>query len=87
MLHRFWPELLEQRYLQDFNTYLIKATHKDGRKECFFDRRAYDDWLASMPAAEARAWGKPGGWTTKYYKGLGTSNSAEAKVRLRVGLG
>jgi hypothetical protein len=41
MLHRFWPELLEQRYLQDFNTPLIKARTRDGRQASFFDGREY----------------------------------------------
>ena len=39
----------------------------------FFTQRAHDEWSAALAAAERPR------WSTKYYKGLGTSTAAEAR--------
>ena len=59
MLHRFWPELLEQRYLQDFNTPLIKARTRDGRQASFFDGREYAA-VHPHPPLPPTQWGPSG---------------------------
>ena len=69
-LHYFWPSLLEMDgFLQQFITPIVKCT-KGKKEETFFTIPEYMTWKSE----ENRK-----GWRTKYYKGLGTSTSAEAK--------
>jgi DNA topoisomerase II len=57
--------------LQQFITPIVKVT-KNKRSNTFFTLHEYKTWLEST--------GNNGkGFTIKYYKGLGTSTSAEAK--------
>ena len=57
--------------MQQFITPIVKAT-KGKQSKTFFNLPEYTTWLEST--------GNRGkGWTIKYYKGLGTSTSAEAK--------
>lgn len=71
-LHKFWPTLLDvPDFLQQFITPIVKAT-KGKKIKTFFNLPEYEQWLEST--------GNDGkGWSIKYYKGLGTSTSAEAK--------
>lgn len=69
-LHHFYPSLLKiPGFLVEFITPIIKATKG---KDCisFFTLPEYESWCAAAPRQ---------GWKIKYYKGLGTSTSAEAK--------
>lgn len=68
----FWPSLLDlPGFLQQFITPIVKVT-KGKRSHSFFSLPEYQNWLEST--------GNNGkGYSTKYYKGLGTSTSAEAK--------
>ena len=68
----FWPSLLNRPgFLQQFITPIVKAT-KGKSSKTFFNLPEYNEWLEST--------GNQGkGWKIKYYKGLGTSTSAEAK--------
>ena len=68
----FWPTLLDvPGFLQQFITPIVKAT-KGKKVKTFFNLPEYEKWLEST--------GNDGkGWSVKYYKGLGTSTSAEAK--------
>lgn len=70
-IHHFWPSLLKiPSFLQQFITPIVKCSK--GKKEVtFFTIPEYTKWK------DINSDGK--GWTTKYYKGLGTSTSAEAK--------
>ena len=70
-IHHFWPSLLQiPTFLQQFITPIVKCSK--GKKEVtFFTIPEYVNWK------EANNEGK--GWKIKYYKGLGTSTSAEAK--------
>eukprot|EP01104_Vermistella_antarctica_P003959 TRINITY_DN1436_c0_g1_i2.p1 TRINITY_DN1436_c0_g1~~TRINITY_DN1436_c0_g1_i2.p1 ORF type:complete len:1331 (+),score=257.60 TRINITY_DN1436_c0_g1_i2:141-4133(+) len=73
-VHYFWPELLKSNdFLEVFVTPLVKA-HSGNKKKTFFLLKEYEDWKTTLPAEEAKQ------WTTKYYKGLGTSTSVEARV-------
>ena len=68
----FWPGLLDvPGFLQQFITPIVKVT-KGKKSTSFFNLPEYNKWLESTGNG-----GK--GYKIKYYKGLGTSTSAEAK--------
>eukprot|EP00559_Dactyliosolen_fragilissimus_P003213 CAMPEP_0184868400 /NCGR_PEP_ID=MMETSP0580-20130426/30253_1 /TAXON_ID=1118495 /ORGANISM="Dactyliosolen fragilissimus" /LENGTH=1472 /DNA_ID=CAMNT_0027369251 /DNA_START=95 /DNA_END=4513 /DNA_ORIENTATION=- len=71
-IHHFWPSLLKvPGFLQQFITPIVKAT-KGKKFHTFFTLPEYESWVEST-GNNAK------GWSVKYYKGLGTSTSAEAK--------
>jgi DNA topoisomerase-2 len=71
-IHHFWPTLLNiPGFLQQFITPIVK-TYKGNKTHTFFTLPEYENWREST-GNNAK------GWTVKYYKGLGTSTSAEAK--------
>ena len=73
-LHHFWPSLLKiEGFLQQFITPIVKCT-KGKKIETFFTLPEYEEWKEGT-GNDAK------GWTTKYYKGLGTSTSSEGKTR------
>lgn len=67
MFHAFWPELIGMDFIQSMATPIIKA-FKGKQEVSFFTLTDYEDWKKTHK-----------GWSIKYYKGLGTSNSREAK--------
>jgi len=70
-MHHFWPSLLNlSGFLQQFITPIVKVT-KGKRAKTFFTLPEYDNWKEENNDAK--------GWNIKYYKGLGTSTSSEAK--------
>lgn len=70
-IHAFWPKLIEQNYLMfQFITPLLKAFYK-GEVKAFFSLPEYKKWIEQESNPEK--------WKSKYYKGLGTSTSKEAK--------
>ena len=70
LFHTFWPSLLKNDFVTSLITPIIKAT-KGKKVETFYTLTQYEDWK------KANKNGK--GWYIKYYKGLGTSTSKEAK--------
>jgi DNA topoisomerase-2 len=68
MIHYFWPSLLKMNFVVSMVTPIIKAT-KGSDTKSFYTDSAFRTWYGS---------GKSG-WKIKYYKGLGTSTSAEAR--------
>ena len=68
MIHFFWPSLLELGFVVSMVTPIIKAT-KGATVKSFYTDSTFREWYED---------GKPG-WKIKYYKGLGTSTSAEAR--------
>lgn len=71
--HHFWPALVNRSdFLGQFVTPLIRAG-RGTKSKYFYSAEAYTEFLASLPPNEASA------WRAKYYKGLGTSTSAEAR--------
>jgi len=68
MIHYFWPSLLKLNFVVSMVTPIIKAT-KGTVTESFYTDTAFRVWHATP---------RPG-WRIKYYKGLGTSTSAEAR--------
>jgi len=71
-VHFFWPGLLKVRgFLKEFITPIVKATSKSGQDvKAFYTLPQFETWRKSVDG---------GRWTIKYYKGLGTSTSKEAK--------
>jgi DNA topoisomerase II len=73
-LHHFWPSLLNiPGFVREFITPIVK-TSKGKESISFFTFPEYRSWRERVQASSA-----PSGWAIKYYKGLGTSTSAEAK--------
>lgn len=71
-IHTYWPSLLDvPGFLQQFITPIVKAT-MGKQSKTFFTMPQYYSWKLST-GNDAK------GWKIKYYKGLGTSTSAEAK--------
>ena len=68
MIHYFWPSLLKMNFVVSMVTPIIKAS-KGSETKSFYTDSAFRTWYGS---------GKTG-WKIKYYKGLGTSTSAEAR--------
>ena len=72
MIHKFWPSLLDvPGFLQQFITPIVKVS-KGRQSKTFFTLPQYEQWREST-GDNAK------GWKIKYYKGLGTSTSQEAK--------
>ncbi|XP_047738579.1 DNA topoisomerase 2-alpha isoform X2 [Hyalella azteca] len=69
-IHHNWPSLLRLNFLEEFITPIVKATK--GKEEIsFYSLPEYEEWKSNKD-----------NWHTykiKYYKGLGTSTSKEAK--------
>uniref|UniRef100_A0AAF5PLK6 DNA topoisomerase 2 n=1 Tax=Wuchereria bancrofti TaxID=6293 RepID=A0AAF5PLK6_WUCBA len=69
-IHYNWPALVRRNFVEEFITPIVKATK--GKEEIsFFSLPEYREWLNDTE-----------NWKTyriKYYKGLGTSTSKEAK--------
>jgi DNA topoisomerase-2 len=68
MIHYFWPSLLKLNFVVSMVTPIIKAT-KGSQTKSFYTDSAFRTWYGD---------GKQG-WKIKYYKGLGTSTSSEAR--------
>jgi len=76
----FWPSLLEGGdFLEAFMTPIVKAAAKHGGAvQSFFTITAFREWWEQLPASQRHHH-----WLIKYYKGLGTSTSAEGKAYFR----
>ncbi|XP_055594140.1 DNA topoisomerase 2 isoform X2 [Uranotaenia lowii] len=70
-IHTNWPELLRLPFLEEFITPIVKATKKNGEELSFFSLPEFEEWKTDTPNAHT--------YNIKYYKGLGTSTSKEAK--------
>mmetsp|Transcript_3668 Transcript_3668/g.6797 ORF Transcript_3668/g.6797 Transcript_3668/m.6797 type:complete len:1519 (-) Transcript_3668:99-4655(-) len=70
-IHNEWPSLLNvPGFLKQFITPIVKAT-KGKQVETFFTVPEYLTWKEETPNSDK--------WRCKYYKGLGTSTTADAK--------
>ena len=72
LFHTDWIELLRLGFLCCLMTPLLKAT-KGAQVLSFYSDSEYAAWKAGLGEDGLR------GWSTKYYKGLGTSTAAEAR--------
>uniref|UniRef100_A0A672IH98 DNA topoisomerase 2 n=1 Tax=Salarias fasciatus TaxID=181472 RepID=A0A672IH98_SALFA len=69
-IHHNWPSLLRHNFLEEFITPIIKASFKKTQLS-FYSLPEFNEWKESQPNHRS--------WKIKYYKGLGTSTSQEAK--------
>jgi DNA topoisomerase-2 len=71
----FWPSLLKMPgFITEFITPIVKCSKGSDKNEksiCFYTIPQYENWKKINEDGK--------GWTIKYYKGLGTSTSLEAK--------
>lgn len=80
MIQYFWPDLLSEMdgYINTLATPLLKITKKGKPKnpviKTFYNQQEYDDWVKNEMKGDVSGWEHP-----KYYKGLGTSTSKEAR--------
>ncbi|KAH9638562.1 hypothetical protein HF086_000963 [Spodoptera exigua] len=69
-IHHNWPELLKLPFLEEFITPIVKATKKD-KEISFYSLPEFEEWKNNTENHHT--------YNIKYYKGLGTSTSKEAK--------
>ncbi|XP_078621216.1 DNA topoisomerase 2-alpha-like isoform X2 [Branchiostoma floridae x Branchiostoma japonicum] len=69
-IHHNWPSLLRLRFLEEFITPIVKVS-KNKQDLSFYSLPEFEEWKS-----ETSNWHT---WKVKYYKGLGTSTSKEAK--------
>ena len=69
LFHTSWPSLLPQEFLMSMVTPIVKV-FKGKSSKAFYSLQDYQDWKEG---------GETKGWRVKYYKGLGTSSTDEAK--------
>lgn len=72
MIHAFWPSLLKMNFVVSMITPVIRITGLSGGPKSFYTDVAYKQWLEQHGPLPQRA-------VVKYYKGLGTSTSKDAK--------
>ena len=79
LFQRMWPSLLKiEGFMTSMLTPIIKTRKRTARGEQvleFFNMPEFEAWLENNDAGR--------GWDVKYYKGLGTSTSKEAKEYFR----
>ena len=68
----YWPALIEMGFVCSLVTPIVKAT-KGKEVKSFYTLSDFETWQQ----------GDTKGWTTKYYKGLGTSTTLEAREYFR----
>ncbi|XP_016057731.1 PREDICTED: DNA topoisomerase 2-alpha [Miniopterus natalensis] len=69
-IHHNWPSLLRHRFLEEFITPIVKVS-KNKQEMSFYSLPEFEEWKNSTANHKK--------WKVKYYKGLGTSTSKEAK--------
>jgi len=69
-IHTNWPELLRLPFLEEFITPIVKATKKN-EELSFYSLPEFEEWKNDTANHHT--------YNIKYYKGLGTSTSKEAK--------
>ncbi|KAG8446726.1 hypothetical protein GDO86_014258 [Hymenochirus boettgeri] len=69
-IHHNWPSLLKHPFLEEFITPIIKVT-KNKQELSFYSIPEFEEWKNTTDSHKS--------WKIKYYKGLGTSTSKEAK--------
>uniref|UniRef100_A0A8C4QGD5 DNA topoisomerase 2 n=1 Tax=Eptatretus burgeri TaxID=7764 RepID=A0A8C4QGD5_EPTBU len=69
-IHHNWPSLLHHYFLEEFITPIVKVS-KNKQELSFYSLPEFQEWKNNTENVKA--------WKIKYYKGLGTSTSKEAK--------
>jgi DNA topoisomerase II len=74
MFHSLWPSLVKREgFITSLATPIVKA-FKNNEELVFYNLSDYENWLKMIQDNNDK------NWKIKYYKGLGTSTSNEAKV-------
>ncbi|KAJ7991464.1 hypothetical protein DPEC_G00284130 [Dallia pectoralis] len=68
--HHNWPSLLKHTFLEEFITPIVKV-NKNKQDYAFYSLPEFEEWKKQTENFKT--------WHIKYYKGLGTSTSKEAK--------
>ncbi|KAI3920977.1 hypothetical protein MKW92_029737 [Papaver armeniacum] len=73
-IHFYWPSLLKlPGFLMEFITPVVKANNiRTFEVKSFYSEKEFDAWWLTLEKDQRNI------WTTKFYKGLGTSSSKEA---------
>lgn len=72
LFDHFWPELYDLGFVHVLRTPIVKVFVKNKIVHEFFTEREFKDW-AKTDGAKLR------GWTHRYFKGLGTTKTADFK--------
>ena len=72
--YKYFPSILKLGIVYDWRTKLISASRPGFKTIKFYYTKDYDKWLSSLPKDEIKK------WTIKYFKGLGTTSEADAKL-------
>jgi len=70
MIHFFWPSLLTLNFVVSLVTPIVKAV-KGSETKTFYTETSFRRWFETVAQGSS--------WKIKYYKGLGTSTSLEAR--------
>jgi len=72
LIHAWWPSLARlEGFLKEFFTPIVKVSKGKKEAQSFYTMPEYEAWKRETDNGK--------GWKIKYYKGLGTSTSKEAK--------
>ena len=74
LFNTMWPSLIKLNFVTSMITPIVKVT-KGKSVKSFYNLTDYNDWIKKTPGYTK--------WKCKYYKGLGTSTSLEAKEYFR----
>jgi len=72
MIQFFYPELIKNNFIEQFITPIVKVS-RGGNVKSFFSLPEFENWKNSLSKDDLDK------WSQKYYKGLGTNTSKEAK--------
>lgn len=70
LIHFFWPELVKIDFIQSMKTPIVKVFKNSKLTNVFYNQVELKKWSKTIDISK---------YKIKYYKGLGTSTSAEAK--------
>ena len=70
-IHHNWPSLMKLPFLEEFITPIVKVSKGNNQAQCFYSLPEFQEWKDATDNWHT--------WKIKYYKGLGTSTSKEAK--------
>jgi DNA topoisomerase-2 len=70
-VHHQWPNLLKHGFVEEFITPIVKVSKGNKQEKSFYSMPEFEEWQQAT-----ENWNT---WKIKYYKGLGTSTSKEAK--------
>ena len=76
-IHHFWPNLLKNNFFYQFITPIMKVSNQS-KSYSFFTIPEYKKWKDNL-IKKSQNQDVLKKWNIKYYKGLGTNTSAEAK--------